>query len=201
MSSDRIEELLRKADAAAGPPPAGPADLPNRVRHLAGRRRVVRITSGAAIAAMLALAVGTSILMTGPHVQPTPTDHVAVTPGNDSRDEVVRLRAEIKQLRAEADDILAAAKRMLVLQKRQTLLAELERIRAQPDPIEQVRQQMDKAAFIIVYQADRMYRELNLHESAIESYQQAITLFPETHWAAVARERLAEIENPKGDQL
>jgi hypothetical protein len=46
-----------------------------------------------------------------------------------------------------------------------------------------------------------MYRELDLPESAVKSYRDAVRLFPETHWAQVARDRLSEIEKLQGDQL
>jgi outer membrane protein assembly factor BamD (BamD/ComL family) len=46
----------------------------------------------------------------------------------------------------------------------------------------------------MVYQADRMYHELNLRESAVASYQRTIELFPQTHWAQVAKDRLAELK-------
>ena len=68
-----------------------------------------------------------------------------------------------------------------------------------PDPLEEVQQQVDKTAFILVYQADRLYRELNQTESAVETYKRVIQLFPENQWAKVARERLAQIkENQSG---
>ena len=65
------------------------------------------------------------------------------------------------------------------------------------DPIEEVQRQVDRAAFIIVYQADRMYRDYNLVDSAVESYKRAIEFFPGNKWSDVARERLLEIENKK----
>ena len=200
MGDDRIEELLRQADRAAGARPAMPPDLAGRVRRLARRRRAVRITTGA-VAAALAVGIATAVFMAGPHGEPAPVDNTLIVDVDNPQDDLVRLRVEFGELRAEAEATLAVARRILDLQSEQKLLAELARIRARPDPVEEVRQQMDKAAFIIVYQADRMYRELNLHESAIASYRQSIKLFPQTRWADVARERLAEIESPKGDQL
>ena len=90
---------------------------------------------------------------------------------------------------------------MAALQEREDRLAELRRTSGGLDPLEDVRRQVEKAAFTTLYQADRMYRELNLRDSALASYRQVILLFPDTPSAKVARQRLSEIEGPKGDKL
>jgi hypothetical protein len=64
-----------------------------------------------------------------------------------------------------------------------------------PGDVEEMQKQVDKAAFTLVYQADRLYRELNQTGSAVEAYNRVIRLFPENRWAKVAKQRLAEIEN------
>ncbi len=76
-----------------------------------------------------------------------------------------------------------------------------------PDPIEEIQKQVDKTAFILVCQADRMYHEFDLKASAIQTYKRVIERFGQTQWAEVARNRLAEIKNnrnkkgSKGDLL
>jgi outer membrane protein assembly factor BamD (BamD/ComL family) len=83
-------------------------------------------------------------------------------------------------------------------ERRQSRLNELEaQLASIPDPLEEVQKQVDKTAFILVYQADRLYRELNQTDSAVENYNRVIKLFPENQWAKVARQRLSEIENRK----
>jgi len=67
--------------------------------------------------------------------------------------------------------------------------------------MEQVERQVDKAAFVLIYQADRLYKELNRTESAVAAYKEIIQLFPTNRWAEVARERLAEIDKYKRDQI
>ena len=52
-----------------------------------------------------------------------------------------------------------------------------------------VQSQRDRAALILVYEADRSARE-NRPADAVASYRRAIELFPQTHWAEVARQRL-----------
>ena len=66
-----------------------------------------------------------------------------------------------------------------------------------PDPREEIPKQIDKTAFTLVYQADRLYYELNRTDSAAEAYKQVIMFFPKNRWADVARERLEDIENAK----
>ncbi|MBN1489464.1 MAG: hypothetical protein JXA69_06050 [Phycisphaerae bacterium] len=197
--TDSIEQLLRAADRAASPPPIAPADLAGHVRRLARRRRTLRAVGGAAAAAMVVLAVGSRFLM--PQAGPTAESPIATGPQPATQNEVTQLRAEIAALRQEADAALALARQLAAERQRQDQVAALQRVIDGPDAVDEVRREMDQAAFTIVYQADRMLRELNLPESAIESYRQAIRLFPDSPSAAVARQRLAEIETLKGDQL
>ncbi|MEN6335821.1 MAG: hypothetical protein ABFE01_16330, partial [Phycisphaerales bacterium] len=59
----------------------------------------------------------------------------------------------------------------------------------------------DKTVFSLIYQADRLYKELNQTESAVAAYKEIIQLFPTNRWAAVARERLTEIDKHKFGQI
>ena len=56
----------------------------------------------------------------------------------------------------------------------------------------------------MLYQADLLYKQLNLKDSAAEAYQRVIELFPDNRWAETAKQRLKEMEeqpksNTKGD--
>jgi TolA-binding protein len=80
-------------------------------------------------------------------------------------------------------------------QEQKSRLAQAQRkLAAMKDPLVEVKEQLDKAAFIIVYQADRKYNELDLKESAIADYRQVIKLYPQTMWAGKAQERLNGID-------
>ena len=57
-----------------------------------------------------------------------------------------------------------------------------------------IQTELEKAALIILHQADRRYDELDLKASAIEEYRQVIEYFPSTLGARKARQRLARIE-------
>ena len=206
MNETRIEDLLREADRMAGPPPMGPADLADRVRRLQVHRRRMVVTTGGAIAALVAVSIGAGIFLVGrPNGSAMKERPISVakisTSAPDAQAELNRLRAQIEELRAEADSALALARQAAALQEQQSHLAELKRMLARGDPRDEVRRQMDTAAFTMVYQADRMYRELKLRAPAAESYRRVIALFPDTPSAKVARQRLSEIEGSKGDKL
>lgn len=111
------------------------------------------------------------------------------------------LDAQVKQLQASTDAALKLIQQVLEDERRQQRLYELEaQLASIPDPLEKLEKQVDKTAYILIYQADRLYRELNQTDSAVESYNRVIELFPENRWANVARKRLTEIENKKSDK-
>jgi hypothetical protein len=65
----------------------------------------------------------------------------------------------------------------------------------QPDPLAQIAAERDLGALALVRQADRRYRETNHPNpaAAATAYARVVELFPNTHAAAVARQRLAAI--------
>lgn len=108
---------------------------------------------------------------------------------------------QIERLREEIRTGCQAVHEVLERQEVEQRLAAL-RKQAEADPLKAISDQMDRAALTMVYQADRMYHELNLRESAMASYERTIKLFPKTHWAEVARDRLAELKTAgKGDSI
>ena len=191
MSERSVEELLRRADAAAGRPALVP-DLAGRVLRRARRRRR-RAVVGLAAAASVLLAAGATLLLSTDRAAPTaPPEHVADTQRPVRPGGAERLREEIARLRAEADSRMAVVEHMLALERRREKAKPYRRHVAVADPAEQIQQQMDKAALVMVYQADRLSRQLNLRAPAMAIYRRTIELFPETHWAGVARQRLHE---------
>ncbi len=206
MDEIQLKDLLRRADRAAGAPPTGPRDLADRVRQLHVRRRLLVVKVGGAMAALVAVGIGVSVLVAKHPVQPVrddrPLNGTKVTEsGCKTWAELDEVRKQIAELRAEADAVLAMVKHLTALQEQEDRLTELRRTSGGLDPLEDVRQQVEKAAFITLYQADRMYRELNLREAALESYRQVISLFPDTPSAQIAQQRLSEIESSKGERL
>ena len=183
MTEEKIRNLLQEADRIAGRPVQARVDL-STLRRRAGRRRLASLTGPVAAAAMLMIALG--IWSLGIKT-PEPT--------HEQR-KIASLETQVKQLQASTDAAVALIHEVLEDERRQSRLDQLEaELASIPDPLEEIRKQVDKTAFILVYQADRLYRELNETESAVETYNRVIRLFPRNQWATVARERLSEIED------
>jgi hypothetical protein len=192
MASDPLGEWLRRADAAAGLPLPIQADLAERVRHQARRRRTTRAAAGAA--AMVLLAVGAVWALWPLIERPTGNGAGPIVAATAEQAEIARLQEKVHRLQEEVQWRTAAIERTLTLETQQRRLAELRRRAAEPDALDRLDQQTDQTAFTIIYQADRMYKELGLEARAVEDYRRVIRLFPETRWAEVARKRLSEIE-------
>lgn len=184
MTEEKIKNLLQKADQAAPGPTLICSRLTAAVRRRANRRRFINITAPIAAAAMLLIAFGTWHLTTR-------NDQTS-----QDRSKITALQTEIKELHARTDATLKLIQEVLENQRRQRRLDELQaQLASIPKPLEEIRKQVDKTAFILVYQADRMYRELNQKNSAIRAYNRVIELFPQTQSAKVAEQRLSEIQN------
>ena len=108
---------------------------------------------------------------------------------------IASLETQVEQLRAQADATLRLVQEVLAKDRQQRRLASLEaELSSIAEPMAEIERQVDKTAFILVYQADKLYKELNQTESAVVAYKEVIQLFPTNRWADVARERLAQIE-------
>jgi tetratricopeptide (TPR) repeat protein len=117
------------------------------------------------------------------------------------QERVASLEAQVQHLQARTDATLKLIHQVLEEEQRQRRLDELEaQLASIPDPLEEIQEQVDRTAFILVYQADRSYKELSQTDSAVRNYNRVIELFPENRWANVARQRLTEIENKKSDK-
>lgn len=184
MTPDTLAQLLRQADREAGGPRTISDDLPERVHGLARQRSRMKYHSGAAVIGLIAI---TGVLI-GPRLRgnqahpSTPT--LAVSEAALDR-ELLAIRAETERLRAE---FLKAQPPMPT--------------RAQPiTPVPSVDEELERAAYLIVYQADRYRRELDMPDSAAATYRQTIDLFPGTRAAQTAQARLGQLESTKGHQL
>jgi len=189
MDDDRIRSLLRKADESARLPEGG-GDLANQVRRTSRRRSLLTgMVAGGAIALAIGIVAtqwhraayprrGRPVIASRP-VQPQSPPVVAVA---DLRD--LRLGAQLHSLVAEG---LWAAERKAQSAARADSAA---------DPIAVIDRGRDRAALISVDRADELVRRRQF-AAAAEEYAQTIRLFPTTKWAAVARQRLASIENRK----
>ena len=184
MAEDKIKNLLQDADRMAPRPAALSANLMTIIRHRAHRRRTINLTASIAAIVISLFALGTWGLT-------TKTSKI-----KQEQKKVASLEAHVQQLQARTDTVLKLIHEVLENERKQRLHDALQvQLVSIPDPLEEAQKQVDKTAFILVYQANRMYRELDQKDSAIQTYKRVIKLFPQTRWAETARQRLSEIEN------
>jgi ElaB/YqjD/DUF883 family membrane-anchored ribosome-binding protein len=182
---DKIKILLRKADQLTADVRPVHIDLALLRRRAERRRLIINIAAPAAIAATLFFA---GIIVIQAARPPKPSE----------QKQIVSLQQELKHLQAKTDAVLSLIQQVLEEERQTERLNDLQAtLTSIPDPIEETQRQVDKTAFILVYQADRLYRQSNQTDSAVQAYNQVIKLFPQTQWAEVARQRLTEIENKK----
>ena len=204
MNDDGLRKLLREADAAAGQPPKVAGDLARRVRVLAARRR--RVEFGMSAAAAILLATGMTFLMSQSTASRSSAGRPAIVKGGPAVakgspivPESADIVAEIARLDREASVRLAVARRTeeLVREMRERDAAKRTQ-EVYVDPVADARREVEKAAYTLVSQADRMCRDMNLCAAAEVNYRRVLELFPETPWATVARQRLDEIKSKGG---
>lgn len=189
MTDERIKDLLQKADRMSPAFGGLPADLTMKVRRRAGQRRIRHIATPFALAAVALITFGIFHMT-------TKSSETA-----SSQNRIASLEIELQQLQARTSATLQLLREVLERQENRRHLAELEaRLASIDDPLEEVRSQKEETAFILVYQADRMYQELGLQESAVETYKRTVELFPSTRSAEVARKRLSEIQSSNTSQ-
>jgi hypothetical protein len=183
---DPIRRLIKRADEVASPPALRP-DLPDLIPGLARRRRANRIAAltAAAIVAMAASLWFAWAFRPGPQAV-----RVVHTPIQQSAD---LLRAEAARLAREAQIHQSIADRLLLAERHWLRMSQLRQTLAAPDPLEETQRQRDAAALFILRQAERLWADESRRPEAQRRYRNAIELFPESPWAAVAAQRLANI--------
>jgi len=191
MSDERLKELLCQADEAAGAAPEPGEGLAKRVRRLAWRRRMFRLTLPAVAAAILMMGFGLAIWMSSnTNVTPPPKEGSGTFV---NADETERIKLELAQLQQEADTQREIINMLLEKQRREAELVSLEaELAAMGDPLDEIHRQVEQAAFNFFELAGKKYEEMNLKDSAIADYQMIIKLYPQTRWARLAREKLKE---------
>jgi hypothetical protein len=177
MSGNSLEKLLQEADVGGGEPRVG-EDLPARVVLAADRRRLMRRVSGGAVAIILGLGIAMGVRVSNARY-------------------VERLRAEVMELRKEREWRMEMTMRLWEQERQWRRLMEARRKAAEMDPMERVQEQVERAAFSMVYQADRMAEQMGLDRSAAKVYRQVCEDFPATHSAEIARQRLAKLGDGK----
>ncbi len=182
MNEEQIRRLLVRADEAADEPQFGPVTVAG-IRRRLHRNRLIRLAVPAAAAAVVAVAAALSAICLQTGSPPEPPQRIA------------SLEEQVRQLQAQTDATLKLVREVLEKDRQDRRLAALEaELASIPDPVKEMDRQVDETAFILVYQADKLYKELNRTDSAVRAYKEVIQLFPTNQWANVARERLSQIE-------
>lgn len=190
MTEDKIKNLLQEADRMAGLPGPVSANLSAIVRRRAHRRHLrISITAPLAAAAVILIAVGISNFT------------FRTSEKTNDQEKIVLLEKQFEQLQAKTNAAVSLIQEMLIAEQKQHSLSELEaQLASIPDPLDEIQRQVDKTASILVFQADRLYR-VNRTDSAVETYNRVIELFPKTIQAQKARQRLLEIESRKFNKI
>ena len=191
MTEDKIKQLLQEADRMAGLPGPVSSNLSAIVRRRAHRRHLrISLTAPLAAAAVILIAAGIW--------------HFTIRTAEQTNDleKIIALEKQLEQLQTKTDAALNLIQEVFVAEQKNDSLGELEaQLASIADPLVEIQKQVDKTAFILVYQADRLYRELNRTDSAVETYNRVIELFPKNRWAQVARQRLSEIDSRKFNKI
>ena|SRR5437762_2977956 len=169
MYHDSLTQLLKDADAST-PMPAIESDILILVRRRRVRRQMRR---GAGAFGVSVLAVALAIIASA---------------NRPTRVVTRASQGSLASLSIDADLHQRTAERLLAMQRsRPDCAAESN------DGVDSVQLQRDRAALMIVYQANQYLRDDHA-DLAIAAYRRTIELFPQTHWAEVARQRLRELE-------
>ena len=181
MSDERLKELLQRADETAGAPVFRQPHA-SEIRRQMSRRRL-KIAALPAAAVLLIGAGLATICLRSTHKPPQPQQRIAT------------VEAQLLQLQAQTDAVLKLVHEVLEKDRQEEQLTALEaELASIPDAAEEIERQVDKTAFVMLYRADRLYKQLRQTDSAVEAYKEIIQLFPENQWADVARERLSQIQ-------
>jgi len=196
VNDDRLEALLRAAGESAAPPPEATAGLAERVRGLQARRARNRKLAGGAAAAVALLIVAIC-------VESRTSLQLVIRFGNGNRETADRpaadeggspldaegIKAELVRLDTEARQRQQAVQAMILADAGQAALARAEPQIDTPGPLDLVRIEHEKTAFLLVDRAEQIGARAQ-GRAAADEYRRVVELFPNTHAARVARERL-----------
>ncbi len=195
MEEQTLTDLLHRADEAQ-PSVSNTSPLASRARHQLvrqrqRRRRVVGVGS-LAMLFIVSLAAWRANERTLPTTAPEP---VATTSPSKSEPSGPTLsheevRAEIARLTAEAEMHSRTAELMKTALAGQRALQELEEYRRKGDPMAWIADQQNRTALGMMMQAERLSEQPNTQAEVEATYYRIIELFPKTHTAEVARQRL-----------
>ena len=177
MNENKLKNLLKQADTSAELAPLDAGNLASVARGRFRRRKQAVRYGILAAAAMIAVVC---VFGQRQYQSYRKERHIA------------RLEQEVQELTERTEATLALVQEMLARQGQQDKIRQLNRQLARQE--NSIQREVDEAAFILVYQADRMAKKYNNKETAIEYYNQVIERFGDTPSAKTARERLTQIQ-------
>ncbi len=195
MMPDDLKNLLQNADAVASMPVEDDRDLAQGARTILRRRRQAKRR----LATTCCLIAGAAGLWWGrpfSAVEPQRGDQIVQQAPAEARLEAIHDRT----LELEADAAMRLATRLMESQGRRTRLASYRQRAAAPDPIRRVRVEAETTARLMVHRADTLRGQSGGVDLAAKAYQRTVELFPSTHWADIARERLRETQEKNGQK-
>ncbi len=181
--NEPLEQFLRDADRTAR---ATTRDLNvdaiyervhrRRVRRVAIRSLAVVVVASAALLGMLAKDQRATVVRSAPRIE-------------YSGHSVAAIEAELKSIDAEIDRRESLVNKLVKVEDQTRREIALRRRGALPDPTDEANQQLENAAFAMVYQANRIAQTAG-NEPAQNVYREVVAYFPDTPSAEVARQRL-----------
>ncbi len=184
---DKLKTILQNADRKASPPALLSANLTAVVLRRVRRRRM-RITIISTVAVIL-VAAGVCISL------------LTAKSNRNEQQRIAMLEAEVQRLQASTDATLRLINKLMESERRQKRLADLRyQLAAIPDPLETMQMEVEGAASILLYEADKMSRVPEQQKFALAKYNRLIKLFPDTYSARTAKQRLSEIQNDSVNQ-
>lgn len=197
MEEQSLTDLLQRADQAK-PRVSDAAPLAARARQqLVHQHQRRRRAVGVGSLAML-LIVSLSVWRTNERTLPAtaPESVAATSPGESEPSSSVlsheEVRAEIARLTAEADMHARAAEMMKTALAGQRAQRELDEFRRRGDPMDWIQDQQNRTALGMMMRAERLSDQPDSQAEVEATYHRIIELFPKTHTADVARQRLDE---------
>jgi hypothetical protein len=186
MTEDRLQNLLRDADDSFAAMPPDTRRLVRSVRSRALRRKYLKTSLSLAAAACLIFVLCFALFLFERQKKTLSPQQLAA------------LQQDIKRLNASADATLKLVTEVI---ERQNRIENLQRLNAQltryVDPYQQLRENLNKTAFILLDRADEDYKQFNDIDSAVEAYNRIVEFFPDTPSAEKAKQKLVEIQKEK----
>jgi hypothetical protein len=203
MNDTDLKYWLRRADAVLAP---RAVELPEaRALQRIGVRRVYRRRAATVSAAVLGCAVAVTAFYWGKHdprltAVLTPSPHITragpkSSPADQKRFAALRVQAESYARQAEEQErIVAIMRQSRRLEQLQNELDELEASLAGrlPDAA-RVQEELHRLAATQLVVAERLVRDFGDTELAADAYRSVINQFPDTRWAAAAKDRLVRL--------